>query len=155
MTEKDTIISDYTDDLSSYLWDSLARVYDEGYHEGFKEGYDSVQTPLKETTKYKRFISSKTVPWDQPITNVNGVYLIPSGRIHDSGYMIMEMLFYLNDGSYIREEGCCDVIETNGKNFRIDCTSEGIFHIFNNKGFDVGHRLSSVEFIERGNNTNV
>lgn len=95
--------------------------------------------------------------WDEVLHNVGAVYIIPSRRKHDSGYMCMDFVACRMDKSgritndKIRFGGGCDVVNLLGldyanRNFSFDC-EEGVLRIFTfSKPFMVTRDLSSVDF---------
>lgn len=88
--------------------------------------------------------------WDDVLKNVTGVYIIPSGRKHDSGYACMDFVaeFKGND-KLVRFGGGCDDVSLNGTHFRIDCLHPSrIIHIWNRKGFSISNDVSSINFDE-------
>ena len=87
--------------------------------------------------------------WAEPVTDCSGAYIIPLRKKHSSGYNIVNIVASTEKDGYVKCGDHCDVIELHGSNFRIDC-SDGVIHIFNFKGFDIGDDLSSVELIEKG-----
>lgn len=87
--------------------------------------------------------------WDEVLTDVSGVYIIPTRRKHDSGYNCMEFVATTPKGM-VRFGGGCDDIRFLGSHFRMDCVSQ-IIHIWNSgksMKFSVSKDLSSIDFIE-------
>lgn len=87
--------------------------------------------------------------WDEVLTDVSGVYVIPSRRKHESGYNCMDFVATTPKGM-IRFGGGCDDISFCGHSFRMDCVSQ-IIHIWNSKypgTFSVSKDLSSITFTE-------
>ena len=81
--------------------------------------------------------------------NVSGVYVIPSGRKHDSGWAMMDFVATFEDGRKARFGGGCDDVAFYGGHFRMDCTHpERILHIWNPYLFSISEDLSSINFVE-------
>lgn len=90
--------------------------------------------------------------WDTILTNVTGVYIIPSGRKHESGFACMDFVaeFENEEKPLIRFGGYCDDVVLEGKYFRVDCLYPSrIIHIWNRRGFTISSDLSSIYFRER------
>lgn len=94
--------------------------------------------------------------WNTPVEGVDGVYLIPTSKKHDSGYSCMRLVAYWNDeqAEERRYIGCgyyCDVLEIKGLNFKIDASLPNrIVHIFNFKKFSITEEISSLYLLETG-----
>lgn len=94
--------------------------------------------------------------WDTPVEGVDGAYLIPTSKKHESGYSCMRLVAYWNDeqAKERRYIGCgyyCDILELKGLNFRIDASLPNrIVHIFNFKKFSITHEISSLCLLETG-----
>lgn len=89
--------------------------------------------------------------WDKALTGVAGVYVIPSGRKHDSGWACMDFVAEFKDRRthLMRFGGCCDDVRFKGAHFRMDCEYPSrIIHIWNPYPFTISHNLSSIDFIE-------
>ena len=88
--------------------------------------------------------------WDEEIHDVVGVYVLPSGRKHDSGFACMDFVAHTRGGQLIRFGGGCDDVRFVGGGFRMDCFHPSrIVHIWNSrKPFYITHDLSSIEFVE-------
>lgn len=89
--------------------------------------------------------------WNETLTDVTGVYVIPSGRKHDSGYACMDFVAEFEDPEkpLVRFGGGCDDVCLDGKYFKIDCIYPSrILHIWNYGKFSVSHDLSSIFFRE-------
>lgn len=87
--------------------------------------------------------------FDEFLDNVWCAYVIPTDKIHDSGFAVMNFVceFHDEDKPPIRCGGYCDDIELDGKGFRIDCTlPDNIIRIHNNRLFSVSDDLSSITF---------
>lgn len=86
---------------------------------------------------------------DETMTGVTGVYVIPSGRKHESGYTCMDFVSQTQNG-LVRFGGCCDDVRLKGSNFRMDCEYPSrIIHIWNSSStFKITHDLSTIDFIE-------
>lgn len=104
----------------------------------------------------EELLSYPTRRWDEIINDAIGVYVIPSERLHDSGFLCMdfvaEKLVNGKEIQYIRFGGFCDDVRLDGDHFRVDCTKEGIIHIWNRKKFSIFHDLSSIDFLEKDEN---
>lgn len=101
----------------------------------------------------KDLLSSPRREWDKTIKDACSVYIIPSGKRHDSGYCCMDMVAIINGtGKKIRFGGCCDSIQLTGDSFRIDCEHPSrIIRVWNNSGdgtFSISHDLSDIRFIQ-------
>ncbi len=88
-----------------------------------------------------------------PLYGVSGVYVIPSGRKHESGWTMMDLIatFY-DEREPVHFSTITDDINLYGTGFRIDCEYPSrIIHIWNGKvgrkGFSV-RGCSSVFFEE-------
>jgi len=94
----------------------------------------------------------KAIPkrdWKEDITDVYGVYILPSGRKHESGWAIMDFVAVKKDGNKIGFGDCCDDIVLEGSHFRIDCDHPSrLLHIWNRYGFTVKSGLSSISLVE-------
>lgn len=94
--------------------------------------------------------------WDTPIEGVDGVYIIPTAKKHDSGYSCIRLVAHWNNDETgeIKYVGCgyyCDVIELKGLDFRIEAELPNrIVHIFNFKKFRITEEISSLYLIETG-----
>ena len=87
--------------------------------------------------------------WDEPIKTTS-VYVIPSGRKHDSGFACMDFVADTTNG-LVGFGGSCDDVAFEGKNFRMDCIyPERIIHIWNPKAFVISTGISSIVFSENG-----
>lgn len=89
--------------------------------------------------------------WDEKLHGVRGVYVIPSGRKHDSGWACMDFVARFDDGRpMVRFGGGCDDVSFRGNGFAMDCTyPHRIVHIWNRgHTFTISHDLSSIDFIE-------
>lgn len=101
----------------------------------------------------KELLSVSKRNWNENIYNAGCVYIIPSGRKHDSGYTCMDMVAAIRG-----EEGmigfgeCCDDIQLVGDGFRIDCEYPSrIIRIWNCRGngtFSISHDSSSIQFVQ-------
>lgn len=89
--------------------------------------------------------------WNETLTGVAGVYVIPSARKHDSGFACMDFVAEFKGGEkpLIRFGGGCDDVAFIGSHFRMDCLHpQRILHIWNRNTFKISHDLSSIDFIE-------
>ena len=91
-------------------------------------------------------------PWDEELTGVSGVYILPSRRKHDSGWACMDFVVeFMDDRPMIRFGGGTHDISFVGTHFRMDCTyPHGIIHIWCGCGqtFSISSDLSSINFVE-------
>lgn len=94
--------------------------------------------------------------WNTPVEGVDGVYIIPTAKKHESGYSCIRLVAYWNDSEAGERKyiGCgyyCDVIELKGLGFRIDASLPNrIVHIFNFKKFSITEEISSLSLVETG-----
>lgn len=90
--------------------------------------------------------------WNETLTGVTGVWVIPSRRKHDSGWACMDFVASTPDG-LVRFGGGCDDVAFEGTHFRMDCDYESkLLHIWNRCKFTITSDLSSISFIEEGTN---
>lgn len=96
------------------------------------------------------FLNVPKRKWDEELHGVIGVYVIPSGRKHESGYACMDFVASFQDGRPpVRFGGGCDDVHFDGNGFRMDCEyPTRIIHIWNNRPFSVSDDLSSITFTE-------
>lgn len=90
--------------------------------------------------------------WSDILCDVSGVYVIPSGRKHDSGFACMDFVaeFKNNKKPMVRFGGCCDDVSFNGTHFRMDCLHpQRIIHIWNSIPFSISCDVSSINFTEQ------
>ena len=89
--------------------------------------------------------------WNEVLTDVTGVYVIPSGRKHDSGYACMDFVAEFGDTTkpLVRFGGGCDDVCLEGAHFRVDCVHPSrILHIWNMRNFSISSDVSSINFRE-------
>ena len=88
--------------------------------------------------------------WSEVLTNVSGVYVIPSSRKHESGWACMDFVAEFNDKRpMVRFGGGCDSVIFEGKGFQMDCTHPNrIIHIWSFYPFTVSADLSTIYFRE-------
>lgn len=89
--------------------------------------------------------------WHHILLDVSGVYVIPSGRKHDSGYACMDFVAEFKDKEkpLVRFGGGCDDVSFEGTHFRMDCLHPSrIIRIWNKKGFIISSDVSSIIFTE-------
>ena len=99
----------------------------------------------------KEFLSIGKRPWDEKLTGVRGVYVLPSRRKHESGWACMDFVAEFMDDRrpMIRFGGGCDDVSFVGAHFNMDCTyPRGIIHIWNRRSFTISCDLSSIHFTE-------
>lgn len=97
----------------------------------------------------KELLSAPKRKWDEYLHGVQGVYVIPSMRKHESGWACMD--FVASTGKeFIRFGGSCDDVSFCGTHFRMDCDFKSkLIHIWNSKGtFSISEDISSINFIE-------
>ena len=85
------------------------------------------------------------------LKGVDGVWVIPSGRKHDSGWACMDFVAtFKKKKENLRFGGGCDDVAFYGANFRMDCDwPSRIIHIWNSRGtFSVVGDGSSISFQE-------
>lgn len=86
--------------------------------------------------------------WDEELM-AKYVYVIPSGRKHESGYAQMDFVAITVDGKKVGFGGVCNSVEFQGNWFRMDCLHPSrIIRIWNRKPFIVSVGISSIDFIE-------
>lgn len=99
----------------------------------------------------KELLSIPKRKWNETLADVVGVYVIPSGKKHDSGFACMDFVAEFEDIAkpLVRFGGGCDDIGLEGTYFRVDCVYPSrILHIWNTKGFSVSSDLSTIYFRE-------
>ena len=104
-------------------------------------------------TRREELLSVPKRKWDDVIYGVDVVYIIPSGRKHDSGYACMDFVASFNGNKgkpMVRFGGGCDVVRLNGNHFRIDCEYPSrIIRIWNDRtSFSISHDISTIDFVE-------
>lgn len=88
--------------------------------------------------------------WDEELV-AKCVYVIPSGRKHESGYTMMDFVAITENGEKVGFGGVCDDVALKGNGFRMDCLYPSrIIRIWNNEPFIVSEDISSIDFIELG-----
>lgn len=100
-------------------------------------------------SRRKELLSVQRREWDNTLTGVSGVYVLPSGRKHGSGYTCMDFVAETKNGM-VRFGGGCDDVRLIGCNFRMDCEYPSrIIHIWNSRNtFKITHDLSTIDFCE-------
>lgn len=89
--------------------------------------------------------------WNEVLCDVDGVWVIPNRRKHESGWECMDFVasFKDKDKEPVRFGGYCDDVRLRGGGFIMDCDyPSGIIHIWNYYPFTVTPDASSIEFIE-------
>ena len=88
--------------------------------------------------------------WEEEI-EAKEVWIIPSGRKHDSGYACMDFVAKDLSGNLIGFGGICDILDFNGRNFQMDCEYPSrILHIWNKHPFIISAPdISSIYLIEK------
>lgn len=97
----------------------------------------------------KELLSVEKREWDEDLTDIYSVYVLPSRRKHDSGYNCMDFVAVNGERKRIGFGGGCDDLKLDGKHFRMDC-EDGIIRIWNRIPFSVSHDLSSIDLTEDG-----
>lgn len=91
--------------------------------------------------------------WDK-IPLLEGIYILPTTRKHDSGYKIMKVAGYSKGEYYLLDE-ICDVIDFGNlycdekriKDLHIDILDNGVIHLWSRyQYFKIIHMLSSCTF---------
>lgn len=101
--------------------------------------------------KRKELLQLPKRKWDEELKGVSGVYVIPSGRKHYSGWACMDFVAEFRDNRpMVRFGGGCDDVSFWGYHFRMDCDHPSrIIHIWNSNGtFTVSCDISSITFTE-------
>lgn len=97
--------------------------------------------------------------WNQDIGKFERLIILPTKRLHDSGFRQMDLVAVKDNIPFIRLSGCSDVIHIDGiggfsiqeKMFSlggwcIDCLRvSGLLCLFNDNSIKVGPTLSSFE----------
>ena len=98
----------------------------------------------------KELLSVPAKDWKEEIRGVDCVWVIPSGRKHESGWAKMDFVATFNEREErIRFGGNCDDISFEGSHFRMDCDwPSRIIHIWNPRKFTVTSGISSISFVE-------
>lgn len=90
--------------------------------------------------------------WDEPLTGVRGVYVIPNRHKHESGWGCMSFVAeFKDDRPMVQFGGICDDVSFAGTHFRMDCTyPHNIIHIWcaYDRTFSVSPDVSSIYFTE-------
>lgn len=91
--------------------------------------------------------------WDEELRGVNGVWVIPNRKKHESGYACMDFVASFKEYKgkpMVRFGGGCDDVRLKGNHFRIDCEYPSrIIHIWNDRtSFSVSCDISSIDFVE-------
>lgn len=86
--------------------------------------------------------------WDEILTGVSFVWVIPSRRKHDSGWACIDFVASTPKG-LVRFGGGCDDVSFEGNYFRMDCDYKTkLLRIWNNRKFTIDCDGSSISFIE-------
>jgi hypothetical protein len=94
----------------------------------------------------------KEVKIDENVPLLDGIYILPTTRKHDSGYKIMNIVGYTDDEYYLLDDMCDvvdlgDVIQKCIKDIHIDISDNGIIHLWSNyQVFKSQYRCSSCTF---------
>lgn len=85
----------------------------------------------------------------EKIEDAFGVYIIPNGEQHDSGWGCMRFVAETGNG-YVGFGGICDSATLIGHGFKVDCVHpSGIVHIWNRYGFVISNDGSDMDFVSR------
>lgn len=107
----------------------------------------------------KDFLKLPKREWGQDIGHCTGIVIIPTKRVHDSGYICMDFASVVHGEAGYLLSDCSDVIHVGGLHslifnqganvmWSIDCLRKsGYLHLFTLSGetFEVGPSISSFE----------
>jgi len=103
----------------------------------------------------KEFLSKcKGIKINEKVPLLEGIYILPTTRKHDSGYKIMNIVGYTDDEYYLLDD-MCDVVDLGDllyrekqiKDIHIDIHDNGIIHLWSNyQRFRSEFRVSSCTF---------
>lgn len=89
------------------------------------------------------------------VPELQGIYILPTTKKHDSGYKIMYIVGYFDDNYYLLDT-ICDVVDFENimkwdhipiRDIHIDMHDIGIIHIWSNyQKFKIENRYSSCTF---------
>lgn len=100
----------------------------------------------------KELLQAEQKKVGEDLKRVVGVWVLPSGRKHDSGWAKMDLVAEVSHGNEtkrVRFGGYCDDIVFEGSHFRMDCDYPSrIIHVWNPRKFSVSGDGSSVYFTE-------
>ena len=102
----------------------------------------------------KELLSVPAREWNEELHGVNSVWLIPSGRKHESGWACMDFVasWQYPENKLVRFGGACDSLELAGDHFVIDCDwPSRIIHIWSQYPFTVEGGISSITLRAEGN----
>lgn len=86
----------------------------------------------------------------ETLLNVAGVYVIPSGRKHESGWACMDFVATFYDRPMVRFGGKCDSVSFDGFHFHMDCTYPNrVVHIWNVYPFHISQDSDTIHFLEQ------
>lgn len=98
----------------------------------------------------KELLAVPARKWDEILTGVYAVWVIPSRRKHDSGWACMDFVAQTQNG-LVRFGSGCDDVSFEGSHFRMECDYKTkLLRIWNRRKFTITHDLSSISFIEGG-----
>lgn len=109
----------------------------------------TVKTKKQKPATRDNLLAAKRRQWDEKST-YNDIYIVPTRKKHDSGWMVMAIVGVKDDGSFEQAAWCDDIcwnIASMRKEYtmRNDCTYPGgIIHFWNAR-FTVGCSLSSTD----------
>ena len=105
-----------------------------------KEGGNRMNETMESLAKVK-----KREPVEE-IKNAHGVYILPNGKSHESGWGCMDFVAQTDDG-LIGLGGKCDNVILTGEGFKVDCTTSGVVHIWNPYEFDISRDAITICFV--------
>ena len=88
----------------------------------------------------KELLAAPKREWDEVLCDVDGVWVIPNRRKHESGWECMDFVasFKDKDKKPVRFGGYCDDAQLRGNGFHMDCDyPSGIIHIWNYSPFTI------------------
>ena len=103
----------------------------------------------------KEFKDTPERKWDEVLHGVVGVWAMPNGKKHDSGWGCMDFVAEFEDGRpNVKFGGGCDVVEFVDNSpsdcfgvFRMDCDYKSrLVHIWSHVPFSVSADLSTIYF---------
>jgi hypothetical protein len=118
--------------------------------------------PVDDWTR-KDFESLPVRKWNEDVGEFDNLVILPTRRLHDSGFRCMDFVAVRGSEPLCRLSGCSDVIHIDGiggfgewhgtvpklippKHWSIDCLKKsGLLRIFCNKKLKAGEALSSFE----------
>lgn len=86
----------------------------------------------------------------EEIKKASGVYILPNGKVHESGWGCMDFVAETEEG-LIGFGGKCDNVILTGEDFKVDCTRSGVVHIWNRNGFSISRDAITICFASAKN----